>query len=341
MKLGIWLPIFGGWLRNRDDEGMSADFQYNQQVAQLADRLGFSTILVAELNLNDIKGREEPTLEAWSTAAALAATTENIRLMTAIRPGYRLPSIVAKTAANCDQIANGRFEINLVSAWWREEMEMYTGEWLEHSTRYQRSTEFLDILKGMWRDDGFSYNGQFYAVKDTVMQPKPVQRPGVPIYAGGESDQGREMIASRCDGYLMHGDELGVIRGSIDDMRQRRAKYSQQPLTFGMAAYMICRDTEAEAEAERQAITNVSQSAKAQHSYDDFVKQSQLRTEISLEDYSVSNRGLRPGLVGTPEQILAKLGQYEQAGVELVLIQCSPMLEELNIIGEKILPQLS
>ncbi|MFW7377352.1 MAG: LLM class flavin-dependent oxidoreductase [Oligoflexus sp.] len=341
MKVGIWLPIFGGWLRNREQENMSASFDYNKQVAQIADKLGFHTILVAELNLNDIKGVDEPCLEAWTTVSALAAVTENIRLMAAVRPGYRLPAVLAKMAANIDHISQGRFEINLVSAWWREEMEMYAGEWLDHSVRYQRSAEFIDVLQGLWQKDHWSYQGQFYQVKDCVMQPKPVQAGGIPIYAGGESDQGRDLIASRCDSYLMHGDAVEVIAENIRDMQQRRAKLSKPELTYGMAAYMICRDTEEEARQELAAITNVHASAKALHSYQDFVSQSQLRTKISIEDYSVSNRGLRPGLVGTAEQIVARLKAYEAAGLDLVLIQCSPMLEDLERIGTKILPHFS
>lgn len=341
MKVGIWLPIFGGWLRNREKENMSADFDYNKKVAQMADQLGFHTILVAELNLNDIKGVDEPCLEAWTTVSALAAVTERIRLMTAIRPGYRLPGVVAKMAANIDQISKGRFEINLVSAWWREEMEMYAGEWLDHSFRYQRSTEFLDVLQGLWRQDYWSYQGQFYQIKNCVLQPKPLQANGIPVFAGGESDEGRELIASRCDSYLMHGDSLEVIADHIQDMKKRRTQYDKDDLNFGMAAYMICRETEAEAQAELQAITNVNSSAKALHSYQDFVSQSQLRTKITLEDYAVSNRGLRPGLVGTPEQILEKLAKYRAVGLDLLLIQCSPMLEDIELIGKKVLPQLS
>ncbi|SMF29790.1 LLM class flavin-dependent oxidoreductase [Pseudobacteriovorax antillogorgiicola] len=342
MKLGIWLPIFGGWLRNRPEEGMSSDFNYSRQVAQKADRLGFSTILVAELNLNDIKGAGEPVLEAWTTISALAAVTDNIRLMAAIRPGYRLPAIVAKMAANIDQISGGRFEINLVSAWWRREMEMYTGSWLDHSSRYSRSSEFIQILQGMWKNgpEGFSLSGDYYQVNEAILSPKPVQVPGIPIFAGGESDAGRNMIAQYCDSYLMHGDEPDHIARNIADMNERRAKFGDKPLSYGMAAYMICRETEEEAERERKSITDVDQSPEARHSYQDFIQQSQLKTKISIEDYSVSNRGLRPGLVGTPEQIIERIKIYESLGLDTLLIQASPMLEELDRIGTAIIPHV-
>ena len=344
MKVGIWLPIFGGWLRNRPEENMTADFPYAKSVAQKADKLGFSTILAAELNLNDIKGSEAPVLEAWTTIAAIASVTEKIRLMAAIRPGYRLPAIVAKMAANIDNISCGRFEINLVSAWWRREMEMYTGSWLAHESRYARSSEFIKILQGMWNKgpDGFSFEGEFYKVQNAILSPRPMQNyGGIPIYAGGESDQGREMIASSCHGYLMHGDSPESISQNIQDMNQRRTQYDKPPLNYGMAAYVICRETEKEALDELRAITNIDNSPQARHSYEDFVKQSKLKTKVSLEDYSVSNRGLRPKLVGTAEQILERIDLYKKQGLDTLLIQASPMLEDIDIIGEKIILNLN
>lgn len=342
MKLGIWLPIFGGWLRNIEDEGMDASFDYNLKVAQTAESVGFSTILIAELNLNDIKGPEEPVLEAWTTTAALAARTEKIRLMAALRPGYRQPALCAKMAANIDQISGGRFEINLVSAWWKEEMKMYVGDWLDHSTRYKRSSEFIDVMRGAWREKRSSFSGEFYNLENTALAPKPAQGANLPIYAGGESEEGRNMIAGKCDAYLMHGDSPENAAKNVADMNARRdqAGLSDKPLSYGMAAYMICRDTQKEAEAEVQRITHLTEGSAAYHSYQDFVKNSHLKTKISMEDYSVSNRGLRPGLVGTPETILARLKEYEAAGLDLMLVQCSPMLEEVERIGRDIIPHL-
>src|SRR5437870_6817385 len=81
MRYGYWLPVFGGWLRNVDDEGMQATWEYNSRLAQRSEEIGFDLTLIAELNLNDIKGVEAPSLDAWSTAAALAAVTKRLELM--------------------------------------------------------------------------------------------------------------------------------------------------------------------------------------------------------------------------------------------------------------------
>jgi FMNH2-dependent dimethyl sulfone monooxygenase len=342
IDLGIWLPIFGGWLRNVEDEGMAPTFDYNRQVAQAADEAGFSTMLIAELNLNDINGPAHPALECWTTASALAPITDDIRIMAAIRPGFREPAVTAKMASNIDHISGGRFEINLVSAWWEEEMKMYVGDWLDHADRYARSTEFVQILKGLWQNERFSFDGDFYTIEDTILQPKPVQPGGVPVYAGGGSEEGRTMIANHCDHYLMHGGSVDKIAGDIEDLRQRRAAAGHDPeaMQFGMAAYMICRDSEAEARQELDRITTVDYEAEGFDSYDDFVENSELDSEVDLKDYSVSNRGLRPDLVGTPDQIVDKLRAYEEVGLDLVLLQCSPMLEEVQRIGRDVIPRL-
>ena len=275
---------------------------YNRRVAQAADAAGFSTILIAELNLNDIKGLRAPSLECWSTTAALAPLTENIRLMAALRPGFRQPAVAAKMAANIDRISGGRFEINLVSAWWEEEMKMYAGHWLDHDTRYARSREFIQIMRGAWTKDTVSFDGDFYRAEGTILEPKPVQDGGIPLYAGGGSEEGRTMIANHCDHYLMHGGTPEKIVGNIADMRQRRADTGFDPdaMQFGMAAYVICCDTEEEAQAELDRITTIDPAAEGYNSYEEFIANSELDSEVDLKDYSVSNRGLRPDLVGTP-----------------------------------------
>ena len=341
IDLGIWLPIFGGWLRNVEDEGMPPTFDYNKQVAQAADRAGFSTILIAELNLNDIKGIRAPSLECWTTTSALAAVTDDIRLMSAIRPGFREPAVTAKMAANIDHISGGRFELNLVSAWWEEEMKMYVGDWLDHDARYARSREFVQILKRMWAEDTVSFDGDFYTIENAILEPKPVQD-SIPVYAGGGSEEGRTMIATHCDHYLMHGGTPDKIAGDIEDMRQRRADAGHDPdaMQFGMAAYVICRDTEEAAQAELDRITTVDYASEGYDSYDDFVENSELDSEVDLKDYSVSNRGLRPDLVGTPDQIVSRLQEYADVGLDLVLVQCSPMLEEVERIGRDVMPKL-
>ena len=340
MRFGYWLPVFGGWLRNVPNENMEATWSYVKRLAQRSEQIGFDVTLSAELNLNDIKGVEAPSLDAWSTAAALAAITERIELMVAVRPTFHQPALLAKQASNIDHISNGRLTLNVVSSWWASEAHMYGVGFEQHDDRYARTSEWLDIIDGVWKQDKFSYSGKYYRVEENVLQPKPVSKPRPTLYAGGESPAAKELIAAKCDAYLMHGDPPERVSEKITDLRQRRVQRNPVPLKFGVAGYAIVRETEMEAQDEVRRITDVQQSAAGYANYQQWLAGTQLEQRVSLEDYSVSNRGLRSGLVGTPEQVSERLHQFEKAGVDLVLLQFSPQLEEMErfasaVIGRK------
>ena len=337
MRYGYWLPVFGGWLRNVADESMQPTWEYVKRLARRSEEIGFDVTLIAELNLNDIKGVEAPSLDAWSTAAALAAVTERIELMVAVRPTFHLPALLAKQAANIDHISGGRLTLNVVSSWWAEEARKYGVHFEQHDDRYARTNEWLDVLNGVWSQDHFSYAGKYYRVEDNVLEPKPVSKPRPTLYAGGESPAAKELIAEKCDAYLMHGDPPERVGEKIADLRARRAKHNLPPLKFGVAGYAIVRETEREAQDEVRRITDVQQSAAGYANYQQWLSGTQLEQRVSLEDYSVSNRGLRSGLVGTAEQVAERVSQFEAAGVDLVLLQFSPQLEEMEHFSETVI----
>jgi len=330
MRFGYWLPVFGGWLRNVADENMEASWSYVKRLAQRSEQIGFDLTLIAELNLNDIKGVDAPSLDAWSTAAALAAITERIELMVAVRPTFHQPALLAKQAANIDHISNGRLTLNVVSSWWASEAHQYGVGFEQHDDRYARTSEWLSVIDGVWKQDNFSFSGKYYRVEENVLQPKPVSKPRPTLYAGGESPAAKELIAAKCDAYLMHGDPPERVAEKIADLRQRRAQHNSTALKFGVAGYAIVRETEKEAHDEVRRITDVQQSAAGYANYQQWLAGTQLEQRVSLEDYSVSNRGLRSGLVGTAEQVSERLHQFEKAGVDLVLLQFSPQLEEME-----------
>src|SRR3954453_13323865 len=173
MRYGYWMPVFGGWLRNIEDEGMEASWNYNKRLARRSEQIGFDLSLVAELNLNDIKGVDAPSLDAWSTAAALTAVTRSLEYMVAVRPTFHNPALLAKQAANIDRIGGGgRLSLNVVSSWWADEAKKYGVHFEQHDDRYARTSEWLDVLDGMWSRDRFDYAGKYYRVQDSVMEPK-------------------------------------------------------------------------------------------------------------------------------------------------------------------------
>ena len=338
MRFGYWLPVFGGWLRNVDDEGMEASWDYVSRLARRSEQIGFDLTLIAELNLNDIKGMEAPSLDAWSTAAALAAVTERIEIMVAVRPTFHAPALLAKQAANIDRISGGRLSINVVSSWWATEAKKYGVQFDTHDDRYARTSEWLEVVDGMWREPVFSHAGHYYQVEDAILEPKPLRSPRPTVYAGGESPAGKALISERCDAWLTHGDPPDIIGAKVADMRARRDALGLPPMTYGAAGYAVVRSTEKEAEREVARITDVRQSARGYANYQDWTENTKLERKVSLTDYSVSNRGLRSGLVGTPEQVAERIRAFEDAGLDLLLLQFSPQLEEMERFAEEVMP---
>ena len=170
-----------------------------------------------------------------------------------------------------------------------------------------------------------------------MLQPKPLAKPRPTIYAGGESPAAKDLIAEKADAYLMHGDLPERAAEKVQDLSARRAKFKTEPLKFGIAGYAIVRGTEKEAQQELKRITDVQQSAAGYANYQQWLAGTQLEQRVSLEDYSVSNRGLRSGLVGTPEQIQERIAGFEKAGVDLVLLQFSPQLEEMEAFSKDVI----
>ncbi len=337
IRYGYWMPVFGGWLRNVDDEHMQASWDYTKRLAQRSEQLGYDLSLIAELNLNDIKGIEAPSLDAWSTSAALAAVTQTLELMVAVRPTFHSPALFAKQAANIDQISNGRLALNVVSSWWEQEARMYGVDFERHDDRYGRTAEWLDVVNGVWSKKTYSHTGKYYRTEETVLEPKPVRKPRPPIYAGGESEAAKNLIARTCDAYVMHGDSPPHVAAKVADMSERREKLGLGPMQFGVAGYAFTRESDREVSAELERITNVRQNAKGYANYQQWLQGTQLERSMTIEEYSVSNRGLRSGLVGTPGQIQDQAGRFAEAGVDLLLLQFSPQLEEMERFSDQVI----
>ncbi|MGZ6825690.1 MAG: LLM class flavin-dependent oxidoreductase, partial [Mycobacteriales bacterium] len=251
MRFGYWMPVFGGWLRNVPDEGMGLDWPYLRSLAVESERAGFDLTLIAELNLNDIKGHRAPSLDAWALAPAVAAVTERLELMLAVRPNYHSPSLTAKAVSTLDTIAPGRVSLNVVSSWWKDEALQYGAPFDVHDARYARTDEWLEVFSRLMTEDAVTHHGELYDLEGCVLEPKPAVPPTV--YMGGESPRAKEVISRRGSAYVMHGDAPDVIRAKVEDMRSR----TSVPFRYGVSGYVIVRDTEQEAQAELARVLDV------------------------------------------------------------------------------------
>ncbi|RDU60341.1 LLM class flavin-dependent oxidoreductase [Helicobacter marmotae] len=339
MKFGYWSPVFGSWLRNVDDDSTACSWEYCKDLALKAEEWGYTLTLVPELYLNDIKGEKAPALDAWAIANGLAAITKKIEILAALRPQYHQVALTAKQIATISQMCNGRFSINMVSAWWAEEARQFGINFDGHDDRYALTHEYTDVLRGFWSKSPLNHKGKYFEFSDAYNEPKPAKMPLV--YAGGESEIGREAITQFADMYLMHGGKVEEVREKIADMKARKQRAGLEPFKgFGMACYIIIRESEEAAQKELKRITSIKNYADYENSYKNFTDNSDLDVEISKQEYSVSNRGLRPNLVGTAEQVAEKIKAYEEAGLNLLIVQCANMKEELEKIAKELMPLL-
>ena len=166
------------------------------------------------------------------------------------------------------------------------------------------------MLDGLWKSPRFSHKGRFYDIQNAALEPKPLRWPRPTIYAGGESEAAKTLISQQCDAYVMHGDPPERVAAKIADLRTRRERTGLAPMTFGVAGYA---------------------------NYQQWISHTQLEQRVSLEDYAVSNRGLRSGLVGTPEEVLNRVLEFDESGVDLLLLQCSPQLEEMERFARQVI----
>ena len=271
MRFGYWMPIFGGWLRNVQDEGMTIAWPYIRDLAVESEQHGFELSLIAELNLNDIKGHRAPSLDCWALAPAVAAVTSTLELMLAVRPNYHSPSLTAKALSTLDTIAPGRISLNVVSSWWKDEAAQYGAPFDVHDARYARTQEWLDVVARLLREDTRDPHRARSTSSTAPCSSRSRARPPV-VYMGGESPQGQ-------GGHLGSGRRVRhARRRARGDRGQGRgheraagAQAGKPPLTFGVSGYVICRDTEAEAQAELDRILDVRSSPEAYASYQDFI----------------------------------------------------------------------
>jgi len=314
LTLGLFCPIHsGGFTKRETSGGQDPTWEQAKEITLLAEELGFEYELIAARWYGAV-------LEPWTTTAAMAAITSKIRLLTAVHSGLFQPQLVAKMAANIDQISGGRFHINLVSSADDHEFQqrMYGGLWLPHDERYELSEEYIRIIKEIWSQQPASYEGKYYTVKDVDMQPKPVQHPLPPTFLGGSSPPARELAAKECDWYFISGKEKAEILEMKADVEERAKKYGRT-VRFAISGLLMIRDSVEDAERE---IAQLNEQAE----HDRTVR--------------VFAGSLKVGLWGTPERIAEELADYSRHGFEMALFQSRNWLDDLNRFRDEVIPAL-
>lgn len=345
-KFAYWVPnVSGGLVVSRIEQRTDWSFEYNQWLAQTAEEAGFEYAL-SQARFFASYGAEYQ-LEALTLTAALASVTRKITLISALHPGLWHPAVIAKAIATIDQISQGRTAVNIVSGWFKGEFTGYGEPWLDHDERYRRSEEFIRVLKGMWTEDEFTFKGDFYRINGAPLKPKPIQHPHPQIFQGGNSKAAREMAARVSDWYFMNGNSVEKVTEQIQEIRALAAANGRDPneIRFGLNAFVVSRPTEVEAHdtlreiiahADREAVEGFASQVK--HAGQASPEKQGMWAESRFEDLVQYNDGFKTGLIGTSEQIAARIAEYDAVGVDRILCGFLHFTDDLPAFGRDVIP---
>ncbi|WP_285182934.1 dimethylsulfone monooxygenase SfnG [Rhodococcus sp. MEB032] len=346
IKFAYWVPnVSGGLVTSDIEQRTSWDYEYNKKLAQTAENNGFEFAL-SQVRYEASYGAEFQH-ESTSFSLALLLATEKLKVIAAVHPGLWQPAVLAKLGATADHLSNGRFAVNVVSGWFKDEFTHLGEPWLEHDERYRRSAEFLQVLRKIWTEDDVDFRGDFYRIHDFTLKPKPLntpERPNPELFQGGNSAAARENAGRYSDWYFSNGKDYDGVTEQLVDVR-RVARENDREVKFGLNGFIIARDTEAEAkDTLREIIAKANRPAV--EGFKNAVQQAGASTaskdgmwaDSTFEDLVQYNDGFRSQLIGTPEQIAHRIVEYRRRGVDLILGGFLHFQEEIEYFGAKVLP---
>ena len=319
-----------------------SSFAHTSDILLTADKLGFRNILCPS--------SWQVGQDTLAFASAVAPSTERIDLLAAIRCGEVHPPMLARAIATLDHILKGRLTINIISS-------ELPGESLSSKERYQRSREVIEILKQCWTKERIEFKGSYYNLDISNTDPvKPYQTGGPLLYFGGYSPFAKDLCAEHCDVYLMWPEKKEKLAAHMEELSQKAAAYGRK-IDFGLRVHMVVRETEEEARdyAKRmvsrlddgfgEEIRNRALDARSKG----VLLQTENRAEADEEGYiephlwtgvGRARSGCGAALVGNPEQILAKISEYQKMGIRAFIFSGYPHKKECEMFAKYVLPHL-
>ncbi|MBY3166464.1 FMNH2-dependent alkanesulfonate monooxygenase [Rhizobium laguerreae] len=345
----LWfIPTSGdGTYLGSSELNRAPEIGYLTQIAQAVDRLGYSGVLL-------------PTgvacEESFVTAAALAATTEKLQFLVAIRPGTASPAYYARLATTLDRISNGRLLLNIVVGGSPAELAG-DGIHLEHDERYAHAEEFFTVFEELLEKGTASFDGKYIKATNARLGFPSVQNPRPPLYFGGSSDAGIDFSVGRVDKYLTWGEPPAQVAEKITKVRKAAGERGRE-VSFGIRLHFIVRETDEEAwEAAERLIRHLDDETirEAQERFvheSDSVGQKRMaalhggrrdKLEVSPNLWAgvgLVRAGAGTALVGSPKTVAARLREYQEIGIDTVIGSGYPHLEEAYRVAELLFPEL-
>ena len=323
------------------DPSLASSWEHCRDITQTADRNGFDNILLPSGYTLGI--------DSTSFAAGIASHTEQIQLLLAVRMGEMWLPQLARQLATIDQMAGGRLTINIISS-------DIPGQALESAPRYQRTIEWMQVLRKLLNGESIDYHGEFVDLELDPPRIRTVSGKCPPFYFGGFSPAAKETAAAEADVFLTWPDKVASVAETVADMTERAARHDRT-LKYGLRSHVIVRETEAEAKAAATRLMSKLDAETGeqirQKSLDTasvgVARQSELRDNADDDGYAEANlwtgvgrarSGAGAAIVGDPDQVAAKLKAYEDVGVGAFILSGYPHIAECDLFANHVLPQL-
>ena len=337
-RFGVWALVYGSWGPfDHPDDPVDASWERNKRLIVEADRLGFDSTLIAQHIINPF-GDELDQLETWTSAAALAALTERIEIIAAIKPYLVHPVVLAKQALQIQRISGGRFGLNLVNAWFKPELQRAGIPFAEHDERYAYGREWLTVVRALLNGERVSYQGKYFQVED--YQLRPVGEPRPALYVGGESEPARALVADAADVWFINGQPRHEVQRLIADVAARPREVP--PVRFGLSAFVVARETDAEAEAELAALWDLAEAGKARWEalVADADPKAVMFQTFAKYPHIGTNGGTAAGLVGSYDTVARRIREWTDLGIETFMLQFQPFETEMRRFAEHVIPRV-
>lgn len=349
---GDWNPARPGNLAPNTRPDGEDGFAYADHLADIARAAEYSGFVGGLLP--SFPGTDDP----WTLAPALARETKTFRFMIAFQPGFVNPVHAARLSASLQRLSGGRLVYNIITGgggpaqlWW--------GDRVAHDDRYARTSEFLDVLKGVWQNAPFNFEGRFYRVQNAGLEPPFSTQPLPEIYFSGSSDAAVAAAGRHADYYLSHLEPLDALKAKLDRVKERAAKEGRRA-KVSLRFDILARPTpeEAWAEVERgwaaldkrqldrlNAPTGDSVGFARQRAFRPRRVEHYRDLDVDTQHgpglwggFNLFRGGPGIGIVGSYEQAAAWLDRYLQIGVDSFVLAGTPHLEEAYRVGEEVLP---
>jgi F420-dependent oxidoreductase-like protein len=310
MKFGIHNS---SWL---DTARSGGAFETVRTKAQWAEDHGFVWFSVLDhmVQIPRVGAPDEPVLEGWTVLAALAAVTSRIRLATLCTAvGYRNPAHLAKISASVDVISRGRLTLGIGAGFFEDEYGQYGWEFPERpATRIRQMEEAVELILKLWTEPRTTFHGRYFHVEDAILEPKPVQKPRPPVLLAGAGEQMTLRVVARL------ADACNIVDGDLAEVRHKLSVLRRHCDAAG-------RDYDA-IEKTRVLPWLLAGNAAA----------------LAAKRERLAARGPLRGFVGTVPEAIDLIGQYQDAGIDLLIYADRPNdTETRELFAADVMPRFS